>query len=382
MASKRSTRQCATKVGSRGNAQTLHILTTVEKKEYATGPTETADLLEDDNDRRRGLNLTFRSLAAVLKYDRVIPERKSERENNEVVKGYYKSSENIVKIIKKAVTGHEDSNNFKTIECSIMDIADDIAYSTYDMEDCFKSGHLHPLQMANLDDHIFEKTASTINSRIKSYYGDHDFDNHQCCANEVIEIVVRIFSEIFEYGIHSEELIGLNQFEELIGLNQFSVNEKARNIAFQMYNQSIRAASNGYYRTKITSALVQRFILGVELIEHKDFPQLHNARLNIETFKEVESLKNVIFNYVIQSPEMQTIEFRGKDIVGQIFSALREDEINKLLPEDFRRLCSQVTGPRRDRLICDYVAGMTDRYAWSFYNRLKGTEPQSLFVPL
>lgn len=40
---------------------------------------------------------------------------------------------------------------FKTIECSIMELADDNAYSTYDIEDAFKGGFLDPLSMVDAE---------------------------------------------------------------------------------------------------------------------------------------------------------------------------------------------------------------------------------------
>ena len=61
--------------GFEGNAQTLRLLSVIEKKAYAdsTGNNDDPCGIEvDGTDRRLGLNLTFRTLAAVLKYDRPI----------------------------------------------------------------------------------------------------------------------------------------------------------------------------------------------------------------------------------------------------------------------------------------------------------------------
>jgi dGTPase len=137
--------------GFEGNAQTLRILARLEKKETERFPF-TSDLAEpidpQRNDRRLGLNLTYRSMASVMKYDREIPATDEERVGRgftrRPVKGYYDVERDLVREIKaKVAPGH--SGPFKTIECSIMDLADDIAYSTYDLEDAFKAGFLSPL---------------------------------------------------------------------------------------------------------------------------------------------------------------------------------------------------------------------------------------------
>ena len=116
--------------GFEGNAQTLRILARLEKKKPAA--------IASKVDERVGLDLTCRTLASVLKYDRHIP---FERTDDGVVKGYYDSERELVERIKKAVLGRRvaPDGTFKTIECGIMDLADDIAYSTYDLEDAFKA---------------------------------------------------------------------------------------------------------------------------------------------------------------------------------------------------------------------------------------------------
>jgi dGTPase len=128
--------ECMRAVGGfEGNAQTLRILAHVEKKRTATpGYIE----YSGGQDQRRGLNLTFRSLASILKYDKQIITR-SEKEP--IIKGYYAEERHLVEKMKEAVTGQENyDEDFKTVECAIMDIADDIAYSTYDFEDAMKVG--------------------------------------------------------------------------------------------------------------------------------------------------------------------------------------------------------------------------------------------------
>jgi dGTPase len=76
--------------GFEGNAQTLRIVSKLEKKVERDKP--------DGGDDGAGLNLTYRLLGAVLKYDREIPRQRGK--NAKFVKGYYGSEASLVKRIK------------------------------------------------------------------------------------------------------------------------------------------------------------------------------------------------------------------------------------------------------------------------------------------
>jgi len=361
--------------GFEGNAQTLHILTRVEKK--AHNKPDHAPLgafLDDRQDYRYGLDLTYRSLASIIKYDEEIPSRLAERTKKGVIKGYYSNDADIVRDIKKHVSGDPSINQFKTIECSIMDISDDIAYSTYDMEDCFKSGHLDPLKMISLDERIYEATANTINNRISKFYKDiENYKFHFLDAASVQNGLEIIFQDIFDMSDVDFEVINDPKIDQ---------NKKKLLLARSAGATSSYVAQNGYARTQITSHYIQRFMDAVEFIPNSEHPELSQVRLEIETFKVVEIMKNVFFNYIILSPELQTFEYRGRDIIETIFKAIQDKGGERLLPNDYRHLCDEVRGPRRSRLICDFIAGMTDRYAWEFYGRIKGASSNSVYIPV
>ena len=53
----------------------------------------------------------------------------------------------------------------------------------------------------------------------------------------------------------------------------------------------------------------------------------------------------------------------------------------RLLPDDVNSLFSEIRDEDRDRIICDFIAGMTDRYAIEFYGRLKSERPETIFKP-
>lgn len=358
--------------GFEGNAQTLRILTRLEKKATLTPGGDYKPFRISGEDDRVGLDLSYRSLASILKYDAIIPERSMDRAggSKKVMKGYYESDISLVADIKKHVVGEKYSGEFKTVECTIMDIADDIAYSTYDLEDVFKSDFLRPLDLFALSPKIYDAVVETINKRIKKQYPE---STTTIRVSDVKEILHFVFFEIFRFGPDEEEL---------------TKNPKMTSEGRKMYlsvdaqERSQLLAENGYYRTALTSSLIQQFLGGVEVILHDEFPQLHKVRLDFDTFVTVEVLKNITYEAVIRDPALQVVEFRGKDIIKRIFHAIKADGGERLLPKDFREVYGQGDAVTRRRTICDFIAGMTDRYAVEFYSRLFGANGMTMHKPL
>ncbi|MGI6366389.1 MAG: hypothetical protein ACOX2G_11835 [Bacillota bacterium] len=86
---------------------------------------------------------------------------------------------------------------------------------------------------------------------------------------------------------------------------------------------------------------------------------------------------------LINSSRLKVAENRGKEIVKMIFNKLNAPDGDLLLPEDFQRIYSNLKNrTHRKRIICDFIAGMTDRYALEFYGRLFSENPQTIFKPL
>ena len=145
--------------GFEGNAQTLRILSRLEKKIKHS--------VLFDGDDRAGMNLCYRTLAATIKYDNEIPFTRSK--NSGLTKGYYQSEAKLVAIIKdKVLRGKSVPKGvkFKTIECQILDIADDIAYSVYDLEDSLKAGFLSPAGILASDEQLLADVAGEVTKQI------------------------------------------------------------------------------------------------------------------------------------------------------------------------------------------------------------------------
>ncbi|MEX2108977.1 MAG: hypothetical protein WD802_00040 [Gemmatimonadaceae bacterium] len=121
-------------------------------------------------------------------------------------------------------------------------------------------------------------------------------------------------------------------------------------------------------------------------IEHDDRfkdPLLsHRAALHPEAARILKLLKGMAFKYMIDMPSVQTLEYRGRQIVMSVFEAL-ETEPKRLLTTSFRTDFNQAASDaERLRAICDYVAGMTDSYASRVFERLFVPRQGSVFERL
>lgn len=345
--------------GFEGNAQTLRILARLEKK-ITTDPLGYG-VTEDGRDLRFGLDLCARTLAAILKYDAEIPVIRTGAGNNRPVKGYYASEAELVRRIKSAVTGssHFDGK-FKTIECQIMDVADDIAYSTYDLEDAFKAKFILPMDMIAAENALLDEVAAGIS------------EPERTTVDDVRGVLLAIFEEFFE----DEELA------DRLESRSVTQNEVMSALNRRYYAMS-RIASLGYVRTQLTSDLVGSFIAGIRFEPDEQHPALSRVYLANNTRLKVEVLKRFTYTSLIMSPRLKVAEFRGQEIVQEIFEELVTPSGNRLLPDDFRRWIKSLRGEsEKHRVVCDFIAGMTDRYAVEFYGRLRSESPQSIFKPI
>jgi len=357
--------------GFEGNAQTLRVLSKTEKGYLIDNTTLGID--KDGKDLRVGLNLTARSLASVLKYDREIQRERSE--SDKLIKGYYGSEKSVVEFVKDKVLRNKTySGKFETIECQIMDIADDISYSTYDLEDCFKAGFIKPIDLFCADDEVIETVRDKVNDKLSKDLSAKDVRKH---VNSVL-----LFNLFDELKVEFENWPVKLKKDELDDLLDFY--HKAT--IFTSNNLSNMIAEDGYNRTRFSSRLVGRAIRSIKVGEiNKQVPALSRIRIEDKIQVYIEILKNIVYETQILAPRTRIAAYRSKEIINAIFKALdnEKEEGFMLLPEDFRVIYKSLDKPEdKRRLICDFIAGMTDRYALEFYGRLTSENPETIFKPL
>ena len=82
------------------------------------------------------------------------------------------------------------------------------------------------------------------------------------------------------------------------------------------------------------------------------------------------SLKRFLNKHLYRHEQKLAMTRKVQAIVQDLFSAYMDDAKN--MPEQFAKAASSADGPTRARIVADYIAGMTDRYAISAHEALTG----------
>ena len=128
-------------------------------------------------------------------------------------------------------------------------------------------------------------------------------------------------------------------------------------------------------RKRQTGAMINALLgsLAVDYNERSTDP-LYRYRLHwqpeAETF--ITALKRIVFNQVIMSSGVQHDRMRIQTKIVQIFDAMTYRP-HAYLPEEQRQLYRLAkSDTEQKRVICDYIAGMTDRYLIKTHQQMMG----------
>lgn len=209
--------------GFEGNAQTLRILTSVEKKkpEFA------------------GLNLTYRTALSVVKYFK-------KRENNKNKKFIYDDDYDM---LKEFVDKNEIS--VRTTDVQIVDLADEIAYAAHDLEDGLRvkayiiDEILHEYHSTYGDSDSYKKLNELVEkAKEKSGFGNSKIDFTEFCKlfrQELSSsIIFTLISDIGPVDVTEgfREKTGTTQDQELGFINYGELAEGLKEITFKCINHN------------------------------------------------------------------------------------------------------------------------------------------------
>ena len=82
---------------------------------------------------------------------------------------------------------------------------------------------------------------------------------------------------------------------------------------------------------------------------------------------QIKKLKKLLFNKLYQHNKIMLKMFAGKQAIKGLYKGLMEEE--KMLPDFYYK---QLSNREKHRVVADYMASLSDRYALSFYNEMYG----------
>jgi dGTPase len=283
--------------GFEGNAQTLRLLT---------------ETIYSDLKKRSGMRPTRALLDGVLKYKSLFSER--DKPENHFLFDEQKTYLNFVfdgQDLESELPGYQAKNNFKSLECQIMDWADDTAYSIHDIADGIRA------EFITIDK--LERWTSSI-----------DLDKEDLSHVEGVIRIIRKGNIDAMLGIKIGEFIQASSLEER--------------------NNFMSGTTNRY-----------RFELKIDPAKQR----------------ESELYKRIAFEIVFLSTRVKQLEYKGDSMLERLFEALLSNYTKK--GENPPRLVSKKLETRlkatkdeskKARLLCDYLAGMTDSFAIKTFRRL------------
>lgn len=205
--------------------------------------------------------------------------------------------------------GEHNKSKYKSLDCSIMEIADDIAYGVHDLEDAIVLGLVSKEQwqqiavpkLKNSGESWFEKNCDRLTEKLFS--GEH------------------------------------------------------------------------YLRKDAIGGIVNAFLTNATIVEIDAFahPLLrYNAKLDQPMTAALNVFKHFVRDFVIHAHSVQIAEYRGQQIVLDLFETLSSDP-ERLLPDATRLKWTNASDDSTGhRIICDYIAAMTDGYANKLHQQLFG----------
>lgn len=310
--------------GFEGNGQTLRLMAKLEPyhPEY-------------------GMNLTRRTLVGVLKYP--APYGKVNNPS-----AYPKCSDKVGSVFK--------ADEYKPPKCYLDTETDTIAW--------IKSGDLA---------YEWDLFASIKPS-----------EKHSKTKFKALDTSIMELADDIAYGVHD--------LEDALSLRLFTQRQFALDLPEEQIAKYLAASAQTYgdfvdllfsedtcERKAAIGELVRYFVSSIQLDSNHnglDHPVLSaNAIMPEHVAKELKALKDFVYFDVIKATPVQQLEFKGQKIVTELFDTFMVDPERLLTAREMTKAKSQPI----ERIICDYIAGMTDEYATKRYQQLFEPRVGSVF---
>lgn len=214
----------------------------------------------------------------------------------------------------ESIDGKHKKSKYKALDTSIMELADDIAYGVHDLEDAIALNLV---------------TERLWNEKVRDVISD-PLANHPL-QDRISEISANLFSEIH---LKRKESIG------------FLVD---------------------YFIRRCT--LHQQSLFSHHLFDLK-------VVMDFAAAAELKILKEFVVKNVVKTVEVQTLEYKGQQMIVRLFEAIANNPSRLLLKKYYKKY---LYSDNDSRVICDYLAGTTDDYATRLYHKIFTPSSGSIF---
>jgi len=216
--------------------------------------------------------------------------------------------------------------------------------------------HSYPYRKSFLPDSIHEQFNLDTHPSIEAMVVDR--------ADEIAYI-----SHDIDDGIHS----GLISFEDL------KESELVQEILAKVADEGVGFENDEMFRYRFSSHLINHLvyslleyskekiqtgeILSATLDSKSELPVGFEPKLETQ----IKKLKKLLFSKLYQHKKIIIKMYAGKQAIKGLYSGLMEEE--KMLPYFYYK---QLSNREKHRVVADYMASLSDRYALSFYNEMYG----------
>lgn len=306
-----------------GNAQTVRLLTRLQ-------------LINDDF----GLNLTYATLAALMKYP--TPSDKAAKTNVANKKhGFFQSEKEIIEEIWTETGLREGVRHPLTY---IMEACDDIAYSVLDAEDAVKKGLVS-----------FSDLMSYLEHHGKSDTATKNVIDAACADHKVHRAVSLSPAELNDISMQKFRVYAIA--EMVRDVRTAFLENKTAVLAGEFEKELIEKSKSSTLRN-----LLKKF--------DREHAYSHRSVLEIELqgYNTIRGLMDLLWEAISQREDKENPASKRKTP----FAAFAYNRIS----ENYRRVCESPTNKMPIRykelqLLTDMISGMTDSFAVSLYRELK-----------